>query len=63
MKSNQEILKEYNKKLSSLKKNSDLYYNKDNPKISDDQFDQLKIELKNLEKKFPFLKKKIQLVQ
>ena len=58
MKSNQEILREYNKKLSSLKKNSDLYYNKDNPKISDDQFDQLKIELKNLEKKFPFLKKK-----
>ena len=44
------------KKINELKKHNNLYFNKDRPKISDSQYDQLKKEIILLEKKFPYLK-------
>ncbi len=52
------ILGEYKKKLNQLKIYSKLYFIDDNPKITDAEFDKLKISIINLEKKYPFLKKK-----
>ena len=51
------IIKIHKLKIDSLKKHSNLYYNHDNPKISDSQFDSLKKEILNLENNHPFLKK------
>ena len=42
MKKKKEILKIYKDKLKNFKKHSDLYYNKDNPQITDEQFDKIK---------------------
>ena len=58
MKKKKEILKIYKDKLKNFKKHSDLYYNKDNPQITDEQFDKIKNELLDLEKIYPFLKTK-----
>ena len=52
------ILGEYKNKLNQLKIHSKLYFIDDNPKITDAEFDKLKISIINLEKKYPFLKKK-----
>lgn len=50
---------EASKRIQELRKmieyHSDLYYNKDTPEISDYEFDQLSIELRNLEKTYPDL--------
>ena len=50
-------LKKYKKKIKDLKKHNDLYYNQDNPKISDAEYDDLKKELLELEKNNPYFKK------
>ena len=47
----------HKKKINELKENNRLYFDKDKPKISDAQYDQLKKEITLLEKKFPYLKK------
>ena len=57
-----EDVKKIRKKYLKLKKeiniHNKLYYDENNPKISDAQYDQLWKELKNLEEIFPFLKTK-----
>ena len=40
-----EIIKKYKLKIIKLKQHNDLYYNKDNPKISDATYDDLKNEI------------------
>jgi len=51
-----ELVKEFKKKIEVLIKHNKLYFNQDNPKISDSNYDILKKELVNLEKKNKFLK-------
>ena len=45
------------KKLKELKKHNEYYYDNDNPKISDAQYDDLKKEILNYENKYDFLEK------
>jgi len=52
-----EIIREYKRKITYLKKQNELYFKKDNPKISDSEYDQLKKNILELEKKYPFLNK------
>ena len=52
-----EILKIYKDKVKELKKHNFLYFNKDNPKISDAEYDKLKEELIKLEESNSSLKK------
>ena len=51
-----ETLNLYKKKINLLKKHNKLYFNKDKPQISDAEYDSLKKEIINLEKKNNFLK-------
>ena len=50
------VEKQYKKKIKELKLHNKLYFEKDSPKISDSEYDKLKIEITNLEKKYPFLR-------
>jgi len=52
-----EIIQNYIKKIDQLKKHNNLYFNKDNPEITDAKYDDLKKEINELEKKNKFLKK------
>ena len=49
-------IEEYRKKLEILKKYKHYYFNEDNPKITDSEYDSLKKEILTLEKNFSFLK-------
>ena len=51
------LIKKFQKKINDLKKHNNFYYNFDNPKISDAEFDKLKNEIITLEKRYSFLKK------
>ena len=51
------IINIYKKKIKYLKKHSKLYFNDDNPQISDSEFDKIKKDILELEKKYSFLKK------
>ncbi len=51
------IIKDFKNKISILKKHNHYYYNKDNPKITDSDYDELKKELFLMEKSYNFLKK------
>jgi DNA ligase (NAD+) len=51
-----ETLNLYKKKINLLKKHNKLYFNQDKPQISDAEYDSLKKEIINLEKKNNFLK-------
>ena len=51
-----DIKKNYLKKIKDLNDNNKYYYEKSKPKISDSDFDQLKIEIIELESKYSFLK-------
>ncbi len=54
----QEKIKElYKEKIGKLNRYNRAYFEKDNPIISDQEFDKLKKELLELAKKYPFLKK------
>ena len=53
---NKNIKKNYQNKINELKKHSKLYYENSSPKISDKEFDKLKKEILELEKKYNFLK-------
>ena len=52
-----EIIKDYLKKVKLIEKYNKFYYDKDSPKISDHKYDELKKETQTLEKKYLFLKK------
>lgn len=52
------IKKKYLSKIQQLKKHNQFYYEKSTPKISDKEFDILKKEILELEKKYDFLKNK-----
>ena len=58
MQNKSEIINYFKKKIEILKRHNHYYYNKDNPKISDQEYDKIKKATLELEKKFPFLKKK-----
>ena len=57
MDNNFKIISKYKKKINLLKKHNKLYFTKDNPEITDFQYDDLKKEILELEKKNNFLKK------
>ena len=59
MVNNLEIELKYKKKLNSIKKHNELYFTNDSPEISDAEYDKIKLELIELEKKYPFLKRLI----
>ena len=56
--SNELIQKEYKKKIKSLVYYNQRYYNGNISEISDFEYDELKNEILNLEKKYKFLKSK-----
>ena len=49
------IVKNYKLKIKNLKKHNKYYYEKDNPKISDAEYDTLKQEIFDLEKNNKYL--------
>ena len=49
------IKKDYKKKISELKNHNEAYYDKSSPKITDAEYDNLKKEIIDLEKKYKFL--------
>ena len=53
--SSKKINKEYLDKIKQLNKYNKSYYDKSNPLVSDHQYDDLKNEILNLEKKYKFL--------
>tara|TARA_B100000029_G_scaffold498248_1_gene566796 strand:+ start:112 stop:2148 length:2037 start_codon:yes stop_codon:yes gene_type:complete len=53
-----EIEKFYIKKINELRKHDEAYFNHDSPLISDKDYDSIKIEILNLEKKYKYLKDK-----
>ena len=53
--SQHEIQKKYNAKILEYNKHNKLYYQKSKPIITDSQFDKIKIEILDLENKYPFL--------
>ena len=53
-----EIEKVYIKKINQLKKFDKAYFDDDNPIVSDSDYDQIKEEILNLEKKYSYLKNK-----
>ena len=56
--SNELIQKEYKKKIKSLIRYNQKYYNDNDPEISDSEYDDLKKNILELEKKYKFLKSK-----
>ena len=57
MSNKSEIINSYKKKINQLKKHNKLYFNNDNPVITDAEYDNLKKEILDLEEKNNFLKK------
>ena len=53
-----EIEKVYIKKIRELKKHDKAYFEHDNPSVSDKDYDDIKTEILNLEKKYKYLKSK-----
>jgi len=53
---NKEVEKIYKKKVKEFQKHNKLYYDKSAPTISDREFDELKADIINLEKKYSFFK-------
>ena len=49
-----QISKDYLTKIKILKKFNSHYYDKDKPIVADQEYDQLKNEILNLEKKYSF---------
>ncbi len=52
------ILEDYNKKIKELKKHNEAYFNKNNPLISDSEYDNIKQQIIFLENKYSFLSNK-----
>ena len=55
MKNKNIILYEYQKKIKLLKIHNKSYFVDDSPKVSDADYDKLKRQIINLEKKYPFI--------
>tara|TARA_A100000164_G_scaffold379981_1_gene425933 strand:+ start:4947 stop:6983 length:2037 start_codon:yes stop_codon:yes gene_type:complete len=55
MNEKKEIIKKYKDLIKNLKKHNNFYFNEDNPKISDADYDELKKEIIKLEKKYDYL--------
>ncbi len=53
---NKEVEKIYKRKIKEFQKHNKLYYDKSAPAISDSEFDELKSDIINLEKKYSFLR-------
>ena len=53
-----EAKKIYNKKITQLKNYNKFYFEKSEPLITDNEYDQLKKEILELEKKYKYLKNK-----
>ena len=53
-----EIEKKYKSYIESLKKYNFYYFNKSDPLVSDSDYDKLKRDIFNLEKKYKYLKSK-----
>ena len=51
------IIDDFRRKINELKKHNHLYFNRDEPIVSDSEYDLLKDELYKLEQKYPYLKK------
>ena len=56
MSSKTQIIKDYKKKIKNLIKHNKLYFLNDAPEISDQQYDEIKNEVLNLENKYSYLK-------
>jgi DNA ligase (NAD+) len=56
MKSKLLLIKEFKEKIQEIQKHNHFYYNNDNPKISDAEYDKLKKEITQLEENYEFLK-------
>ena len=50
------IINNFKKKVDTIKKHNEHYFKYDNPKISDAEYDKIKNEAIELEKKYKFLK-------
>ncbi len=50
------LIRTFREKIKILKKHNHLYYNLDNPEVTDFEYDSLKKEITNLENKYKFLK-------
>ena len=50
------IIKDFKNKVAVFKKHNHYYHNKDNPKITDSEYDKLKKELFLMEENYNFLK-------
>ena len=57
MRENNQIINNFKKKINFLKKHNNYILIKINHKISDAEYDKIKIELLELEKNYPYLKK------
>ncbi len=53
---NKEVEKIYKRKVKEFQKHNKLYYDKSTPAVSDREFDELKADIVNLEKKYSFLR-------
>ena len=58
-----EIEKVYIKKINELKKHDEAYFEQDSPIIPDKDYDIIKQEILNLEKKYNYLKKYLELLR
>ena len=56
MGSKNEIISKFKDKLKILKKHNKFYYENDNPQINDSEYDEIKNEIFEYEKKYQFLK-------
>ena len=55
MKNKKEIIKLFYKKLENLKRHNKFYFSDDSPRITDSEYDKLKIEILDLKKKYVYL--------
>ena len=53
-----DVIKNYNQKIKEYLKHNKLYFEDSNPILSDSDYDLLKIDILNLEKKYNFLNNK-----
>ena len=55
MREKNKIINQHKKIIAEIKKHNKLYFDKDNPQISDANYDKIKLEAIELERKYPFL--------
>ena len=55
MREKNKIINQHKKIIAEIKKHNKFYFDKDNPQISDANYDKIKLEAIELERKYPFL--------